>query len=651
MPYSPPTGNAVDFILAGGYVAPAGDAVNFELGDVLFEVVGGVDCDYSITGGVCAWVGLDYGIAVDYVLGVGLLNYGIAQDWALNGVDCDWHSFLQAACMITLPQTSDIAGSCTLAWGQAWDIARSVELRLDIFADVVQGVEAVYSVSGAEIVRAIETLYHLETATPVVAAVELIGLDASLPGYDDSVTPPAASVVDEDGTAYPLASITALRLSRRRDQFAVTGSLDFSESADYLACALGRTVTISLAGKNIVLRVYDRSRSRQHGDWRYSVQLASPAYWLDAPHAELVDGEFSGMASAVAAQLAGAVSVDWQAVDWHMPASTLIAAGQSPLELIRALAAAPGGILQSAYEGGLIVRPEYPLPVTEWRTATPALSIVEAEVGIAVEDREEYRSGVNAVLVSNTTPEGLESGGLRMESEMGDDGSITWRVYSEPWDPSVTLRHTGGDWVQLQLLGDEIHTETETVALVDGEGHVNYPVLDVVSSAWRQASLGALTVGSDGTVTSATPGESLVEITYRTRCRAWLAIDPIDEAVQFVAESAGSTGVATGAVAVLCRRGAGDRRADDIVDTLVATEEVARERGRNHIDRNCSRRQVVPITCPLTTLAEMGILVEVLDVERPAWRGVLIAQDVSWQAADDGSQDVTTTYEIEREAA
>lgn len=648
MVYTPPPRSDVDLVVRAGYVAPTRSAVDMYLGETLSEVVGFCDLPLGITAEVVATVDVPLPVAVAYALGVIDLPLPINTDWILQAVDLDLRQMIQGTCIVDLPFWIDVVGSCELVMTMGWDIARVVDLDLVIPASVIGFCDLVMPICVSEIVGFCNIACIIEERTPVVGSCDLVIVTIK-PGLDDAVAVPTAAVIDEYGTSWPLTSMVGLSLSRRLDQYAITATAEFAEVGDYLACALGRTVTISLAGREIVLRVSDRSRARQHVDRRYTVPLASPAYWLDAPQAGAVDGEFSGLMSAIAAAIAGSVSVSWRTVDGHIPASTMIAAGQSPLGLIRELAAAPGAVLQSAYDGSLIVQPEYPVPVSQWSTAAPELTIVEADVGIALEEREEYRGGINAVLVTNTTPAGLDTGGLRMESKQNDDGSLTWRVYSEPWDTSVIMRHTGGEWVQLQLVGDEIRTEVETVEIVDGEGRVNYPVLDVLGYAWKQAGLGLLTVSSDGTASSTTPGESLVEITYRTRCRVWLAINPYDEDVLFIAESVDKAGA--GSVSVLCRRGDGDRQDETIVDTLITSEEVARERGRNHIDRNCSRRQDVPVTMPLTELYEMGIFALVIDVEGQVWYGMVVAQDVNWQAADDGAQDVTTTIEIEREAA
>lgn len=323
-------------------------------------------------------------------------------------------------------------------------------------------------------------------------------------------------------------------ISWGRSEYAMTATIQLADAGEYQLFARGAVVTISLFGDDYTVVVESKSRRRAHGSgWTYTIHCLSPAAWLDSPHAQAVSGELTGLASVLAVQLAGAVSISWQTVDWYIPASTWIAADQTPLELLRTLAAAAGAILISEPDGSLTVEPAYPVAVPRWSEVVPAAVISEVLEVFEASDEDDHRPGYNRYLVSDQM---TSSETMRIEDEAIGGSLHHLRVYQTPWSDDFDLRHTGGDWVFLEALGIEERQETETVEFVAGEGRTRYPIYGIVALSWRQVNLGTVTHGEDGLLAASVEGESLLDITYTTRARLWEARDGASEQVQFVAE-------------------------------------------------------------------------------------------------------------------
>lgn len=654
MSYTPPSGDNTWLDLSGEYTPPAGDQAAMVLGDEYVAVDGGCVLWLTYAERVDSGFPLVTAIASSEIESLCAVLTSISSGDIDGGALLVRAEMVEGVCQLVRGEARSITAVCSLVRGNAVPVDGGCVFSREWLVEVDTGwLLAVASVSTEIDGGCVLDCSHLDM-TPIEVVFSLATLDGSqasalietgLPTIN--LTGTVAGVQSPLVQTGTLGSLISLQLTASRDQYAVTGSMELADAAEYLACEHGADIEFTMAGKTVRLRVTDRRRSRSHGDWRYTIDLQSPAAWLDAPYADPVTDEtMSGAASALATQLAaGVAAITWQTVDWTIPSDGLPSAGQTPLSLLRTLAAAPGAVLGSNWDGGLTVAPEYPLPITAWAGATPAIAISEAAEVVGAEDDDEWRGGYNAYLLTTSDPDAA-TGDLRIDTVDNDDGSKTIRAAAVPWNATLSLSHRGGSWVQLALAGDVWREETETVQIVDGEGRTQYPCRQVLATDWLEHELGAITASEDGLITSAATGDSLLSITYRTLARTWTMIDSRDEEVMVVAET-GDQAAGAG-VSVLVTRGTGDRRGQDVVDALLTSEAVARERGRNLIDAACSRRQFVTLTCPFEGLYEHGTVVEVREAADGPWRGMLRGQSVAIAVADDGTPTGDTVLTIER---
>ncbi len=307
--------------------------------------------------------------------------------------------------------------------------------------------------------------------------------------------------------------------------------------AEYLLCPFGAELQITITsqeGADVFVFVVAAPRiDEQHGSTNYVVEGMSPAVLLGAPYADGIEGELSGLASEIAATLAGAVPLSWETVDWHIPAATWIASGETPLALLKTLAAAVGALVQSDPDGIIAVRPRYQVAVPQWVAASPDIVLTETLDCFTTGSTPDHRYGYNRFLISNQSS---SADSLTLEQSDISTSIKEVRGYQVPWDGRFELTHTGGIWVVIESQGIEEREVIETVEFVAGAGSTQYPVYGLVSVNWQQTNLGTITTAEDGSLTSATAGQSLCEITYLTRCRLWKVTDPQDEQLQLVAE-------------------------------------------------------------------------------------------------------------------
>jgi hypothetical protein len=325
----------------------------------------------------------------------------------------------------------------------------------------------------------------------------------------------------------------AVEVAWGRDQYCLTATLTVGTEGEYSLFPPGRTLSLTLNGAPYALIVESRARRRMHESSEYTIACLSPASRLDEPYAETVSGQYQGLASVVAQALAGAVPLAWNTVDWIIPPATLLVTDQSPLAVIRSLVAACGAVLLSLPDGSLSVEPSYPVALPEWRAVTPSLVLREILDVFDASETDDYRPGYTVFSLSDQL---TAAETLRIEETADSSQLHLLRVYQTPWADDFTLRHTGGDWVQIEDAGIEERQETEVVEFVAGESRTRFPVYGLTTLTWMQVNLGSVTFAEEGRLVAAVEGESLLSVTYTTRCHLFRARSARVEQVQFVAE-------------------------------------------------------------------------------------------------------------------
>lgn len=137
-----------------------------------------------------------------------------------------------------------------------------------------------------------------------------------------------------------------------------SGDVELAAAEDYARVALGDAVTLQAYGTDYALVVIGKRRARGLPP-SYTLTCQSPAALLDAPWAAPVALAPVERARTVVERLL-LQPVDWQLVDWALPAAAAAEEG-TPLALARRICAAAGGRLESRPDGSLRARAAYPV--------------------------------------------------------------------------------------------------------------------------------------------------------------------------------------------------------------------------------------------------------------------------------------------------
>jgi len=575
MSYTPPAASAANLTMASGYTPPAANAVNFSMVEgggttyvssralaehsySILELVAAVISEHkyaypartttdhpyrsaiaikSLSRHTYASLTVPRRVCVHAYAHQAIYRTQTGHVYAISDgirakVDHSFDYLFTVATLSTHPYTDK--GAVRKITLHEYASYQSLRVLSDHLFDILGTGRALVSHSYGMIVaqaRAeMEHLYEITDVVRVMAASTRLYSHVEVPSI---INPGLVQSVTVAGQVIDPISID---IAWKRSEYVITGSIELATSADYQLFKRGQNITVLLHGDEYLLTVEAKSRRRVHGSaWTYTVHCLSPAALILArPYAQTLTGELTGMASALAAQLGGVVTINWSTVDWFIPPATWNVTDQDPLELLRTLAAAAGAILVSERDGSLTVESAYIVPVPQWSEAAPAAVINEVLDIYEAAEGNEHRAGYNRYLVSDQM---TSSDSYRMEDEVVDENLHYIRVYQTPWIDDFTLRHTGGDWVFLEDLGVEERQETEIVEFVSGEARTAYPIYGVSELVWKQVSLGTVITSEDGRIVSSIDGESLAEITYTTRARKWAGRDSVTpEQVQFITE-------------------------------------------------------------------------------------------------------------------
>lgn len=309
--------------------------------------------------------------------------------------------------------------------------------------------------------------------------------------------------------------------------------IEVAAVADFALIAIGDAITLTLGLETFALIIDGKTLSRESiADQRCNLTAVSPLALLDAPFAGTTRYyEASAIAAESAVEnLIGPVT--WQLPHWVIPAGRLLLENVTPLAAARNIVAAIGGIIESNPEGSVVCRRRHPVSIPQYGTTPPAGSLFDADV-LSVRSQIAPLRGYNRVTIANEDgATGSGSDRIEFVADADDPYRGTVRAYLSVTRP-VVLVHTGHVSTVVASLGTVTRTETETVEFIEGQASTRYPVTAISSSVWQHSALGAVVADGQNLV-AATPGYSLLRITYTTTSLDWRVALPVDEEVQFV---------------------------------------------------------------------------------------------------------------------
>lgn len=342
-----------------------------------------------------------------------------------------------------------------------------------------------------------------------------------------------------------------IKIDGDTDSYVISCDLQLGSEADYISCELESDIEITIAGTTFKFFVETMKSSISNNEvTSYYVSLLSPAAKLDSPYSlTLVDSLENGiMAKELVETMAAikGISVDYQVLDWWLPAYAISINDETPIEVIRKVVNSIGAIVQSKPNGDLLIISEYPVSPPDFESSTPDSTLSVGDDIISLTSESEIRDGFNAFLI---TDQGSSEEIITIEEENINKNTKIIKGFRVPFaDGPFDLETSGGSAVTIQKATNYISeiipvvesagdSEWEVIEFIDWVGKTQYPIYSIVDMDWIEDDLGAIQISEDGTLTvinqSNVPSESLLRIKYKTQYWKWTVTGPINKEVQF----------------------------------------------------------------------------------------------------------------------
>ena len=443
-------------------------------------------------------------------------------------------------------------------------------------------------------------------------------------------------------------------------EYAWTGKMDIADPAAFQPMAVNDFVSLVLGGETYNLIIDNRTISRDgSGRPRMVISVISSTVLLATPRADPAEKtwETAIQARDAAEEMIGA-SIEWDLINWLIPAGRLGVYNATPLEVVQTIVRSVGGVVQTKPDGSLQVRHRFPVSVPEWETVTPDHILTDVAHNLSVSESHRFRTRVNRVTVRGYQP---TTGYLSAEVDGREDGLNRGRISFGPGSTPHFLVHSGpnvsvadldttagtlfpGETQLFQIEEDLIFSES-------AQARIAKPARSLDSWIWMGRDLGSLTLAPDGlSITATISGLAIVRVKYTVETSTWGLTSPstlgglgdFPVAVQII----GRDGDIAGEQETTFQRGDGQFPGDDIAEPLLSDFLSKQSRGRAEVDAG-EALQEVSLTCVFLPNAMPGHLAEIHDAMMGhSWRGKITSVNHSVQGPV-----VTTSLNLVRNVA
>lgn len=291
----------------------------------------------------------------------------------------------------------------------------------------------------------------------------------------------------------------------------------------YLSALLNTRVLVTLGTTVYVLYVDSRSLSMTGpATIATELSLVSAGAFLSAPRAakRAITIPLDTTASALVAEMAGPVGVDWEITDWFLPARVQEWQAATPMEVIREIAEATGAVVDARPDGRLVVRYKFPVSSAAYSTSTPTAILQSAEDALTI--NEEHN--VQALYGTFRILDKAADSGDRLEYEADEEDPDKLRgwihAYPRPYRTNIEVIHTSDADIVLGAGVWTSRTEVEQIEVVAWNASTRYPIESLVDVDWMDTPAGTLTFTKYDTELSVSgvsgDGYGLISLTYTT---------------------------------------------------------------------------------------------------------------------------------------
>ena len=326
------------------------------------------------------------------------------------------------------------------------------------------------------------------------------------------------------GGQQPFA-VSSVSLSANEDNPYWQMTIQLAHASDFGRWAVDDAFIVQLGATPFAGLVTERELTRSmdaQGNLTQTAQLTgqSPCCQLTAPRALPLTQTWTDpiMARAACEALAGA-ALQWDILDWLIPANRLAADNANPLDVINQIVGAAGGLVESLPNGTLRARyryirspREYPVP--------PDFTLTDRTI-YSCQESPQIGTGVNQLRLVDVDVANQDQ--LEWTADADNPLRGTLSVYPSPWRDTLRVLTTRNNppinsWAQDVGITQSV---TETVEFTGGTATSQYPIMTLDAYTWLDTPLGAIASQPyTNALTATLPGAlgySLASIRYTVR--------------------------------------------------------------------------------------------------------------------------------------
>ncbi len=399
-----------------------------------------------------------------------------------------------------------------------------------------------------------------------------------------------------NGQRVPLLSVE-LRHEERATGW--SADLHLARESDFQRLQPEDTFTLSLGDDQYQLLVDRKMLTRDaDGPDRRMLHAVSPTAKHAAPRATPITRSWEVTITARSAvEEILSETVDWQLLDWPIAAGRLRFVDKTPLQMVREIVEAVGGVVETTAAGRLRARYRFPLAVPDWETATGDHVVTDHADNLQLIERKRARGRLDRVTVRDGEPE-AGAGSLSLILDQRPDGGGGGRKTFHPGGTAHLLLNRGPGVTTGPVAassGDVIAKAPPTVQIqedlafvADNRSRLSRPVRCIDAVVWLGADLGTPGLDADGrTVIVPQIGTAIARITATVEGEAYSYTAPLQvaglDSFPVLISAVGAVNGA-GVRSVTVQRHNGVHPGADRVEPLLSDHRALQARGRQELD-------------------------------------------------------------------
>jgi len=337
-------------------------------------------------------------------------------------------------------------------------------------------------------------------------------------------------------------NIIDLSISGDESSYCLSLNMKVADAKGWMLCVRGVEVIVTVNSMVFKFVVDAGTRKRKHGITEYSVTGRSKASLLDFPNAEAITKSWGvTTAKAVINEMVAveSITIDNSGIlNWSLPANLLEVEEKSPLSVIKEVAKTTGAVVQSDFNGDMVIRYSYPVSPTHYEDETAELVVTDVDDIREVDEDDDIREGFNSVVVSNKEVLDDPEEYIYVElDEQRNAGKSTFHpndkaIYLKIWSSlDYTPVMTAGT-MSLFKSDEVLEMPGETLSFVHDESpSVSKPIETLLGKTWYGNDLGDLSIVENSKVKLEAASQDyntlgICEVRYETKYDVWKVIPP-----------------------------------------------------------------------------------------------------------------------------